>query len=100
LFDEVEVSPRVRVRHPELTDADISSAWKNAPIVIERGGTPLPDVVLVAVGADSNNRLIEMVGAVKENGVIHIFHAMAPPSHKTLRELGLIDQRRAYGHKN
>jgi len=31
-----------------------------------------------------------MVGAVKDNGVVHIFHAMTPPSQKTLQEIGLI----------
>jgi hypothetical protein len=91
LFDEVEIAPRVSARHPELTSADISSAWKNARFIIERSGIPLPDVILVAVGTDSNNRLIEMVGAIKEHGVIYIFHAMTPPSRKTLHELGLIE---------
>jgi hypothetical protein len=100
LFDEIEIAPRVGVRHPELTNADISSAWANALVVIERSGVSLPDAVLVAIGSDSNDRLIEMVGAVRENGTIYIFHAMTPPSHKTFQEVGLTDKRRAYEHNN
>jgi hypothetical protein len=100
LFDEIEIAPRVSARHPELKDTDIFSAWENALVVIERSGVPLPDVILVAIGTDSNDRLIEMVGAIKESGVIHIFHAMTPPSRKTLQEVGLTGKRRAYEHNN
>jgi hypothetical protein len=33
---------------------------------------------------------IEIVGAVQDSGVVFIFHAMTPPSQKTLRGIGLI----------
>ena len=90
MFEEIEIDSRVNKRHPELLKSDVSSAWQNAMIVIERSGGSLPNAILVAVGADSKNRLIEMVGAVKDDGVEHIFHAMTPPSQKTLQEIGLI----------
>jgi hypothetical protein len=89
LFDAVIVDPRINVRHPEILEADVLSAWHNAMIIIERVGIPLPDVVLVAVGSDANGRLIEMVGAVLTDGTVHVFHAMTPPSKKTLQEIGI-----------
>ncbi len=58
--------------------------------MIERSGISLPDVVLVAVGFDTNGRVLEMVGVAEETGAIRIFHAMTPPSKKTLREAGLV----------
>jgi len=50
---------------------------------------PLPDTILVAVGFDTNGRLIEIVGSVMENGTVRLFHAMTPPSKKTLQEVGI-----------
>ena len=93
MFEEIEIDPRVSNRHPGLSESDISGAWRNAITVIERSGTSLPDVILVAVGADSNGRLLELVGAMTDGGVVHIFHAMTPPSKKTLQETGLIGRR-------
>jgi len=89
MCSNAEVDPRIHERHPELLDSDILSAWKNAFVIIERSGVTLPDTILVAVGSDSNNRLIEMVGALTENDKVHLFHAMTPPSAKTLAEVGI-----------
>jgi hypothetical protein len=89
MIDDIEVDSRISERHPEISEADVVSAWCNALIIIERVGAPLPDVILVAVGSDSNGRLMEMVGAVMEDGRVHVFHAMTPPSRKTYREVGI-----------
>ena len=89
MFDKVEVHGRVQARHPELKAQDVESAWRNASVVVERVTDSFPDVVLVAVGSDSRNRLIEMVATVKDDGTALIFHAMTPPSAKTLQETGL-----------
>jgi hypothetical protein len=89
LFETIEVNPRISEKHPEILEVDVLSAWRNALIIIERAGIPLPDVVLVAVGSDANGRLIEMVGAVLGDGTVHVFHAMTPPSKKTLQEIGI-----------
>ena len=89
MFDEIEVNPRVSLRHPEISDEDVRSAWENALVVIERTTDAFPDVVLVAVGCDARGRMVEMVGTVLENGGVHVFHAMTPPSNKTYRETGL-----------
>ncbi|MCL2757474.1 MAG: hypothetical protein FWD43_05295 [Coriobacteriia bacterium] len=88
MFDVIDVNPRISKRHPEILETDILSAWKNAFVIVERSGAPLPDAVLVALGSDTKGRLIEMVGSVTRSGTVHIFHAMTPPSKKTLEEVG------------
>ena len=82
----VYVHPRVVKRHPELTEEDVLSAWNNAFTMAIRS-TSTGDRY-VAAGADAHGRLIEMV-AVKEADDFLIFHAMTPPSKRTLIELEL-----------
>lgn len=89
MFEKVDVHWRVQARHPELDPDDVKSAWRNATAIVERVTDSFPDVVLVAIGSDSHNRLLEMVAAVQVDGSICIFHAMTPPSTKTLKETGL-----------
>jgi hypothetical protein len=89
MFDEVEVDSRIARRHPELSAADVLHAWRSSIVLVERISAMLPDAILVAVGFDAKGRQIEMVGAVKSTGAVHIFHAMTPPSKKTKRETGL-----------
>lgn len=86
----VYVHRRVSQRHPELIDADVHSAWESkiswaVRLTSERNH-------IVAVGFDSNGRLIEMV-AVSNGEDYLIFHAMTPPSKKTLTELGLLGRK-------
>jgi hypothetical protein len=87
-MDEVIAHPRAHERHPNLQNADVLSAWDNR-IVVRRRYANASDR-LVSIGSDSNGRLIEMVASQIPNGTWVIFHAMTPPSHKTLKELGLI----------
>lgn len=79
------VHKRVFARHPELTKSDILSAWRNA-IALVRRETSEADFY-VAVGFDTNSRPIEMVAAKEDDGSLLIFHAITPPTKKTLREL-------------
>lgn len=82
----VYVHPRVFKRHPDIEEADVLSAWANA---IELACRESEDGVrFVAVGCDSKGRLIEMV-AIRNDFDYLIFHAMTPPSGKTLYELRL-----------
>lgn len=83
----IEVHPRVMERHPELTMEDVRSAWQNAMVHMRRLGDD--PIRYVAVGSDSNGRLIEMVAQIAGSGTLIIFHAMTPPSTKTLNELGI-----------
>lgn len=87
-MDQVIVHPRVSERHPELASEDVISAWNNAMVTCSR----LDDAGdrLVALGADPNGRLVEMVANQLPNGTWVIFHAMTPPSHNTLVELNMI----------
>jgi len=87
VFNDTEVNPRISERHPELTEADVCSAWCNAVVIVERRGAPLPDAMLVALGFDSNDRLVEVVDSVMESGRVHVFHAMTPPLKRTLMEI-------------
>ena len=84
-MENARVHERVVARHPELTETDVLSAWRNA-IALVRRETSEADFY-VAVGFDTNGRPIEMVAAKDDDGSLLIFHAMIPPTKKTLREL-------------
>jgi hypothetical protein len=47
----------------------------------------------VAVGFDGKGRLLEMVAVLGPDGIWLVYHAMTSPSKKTLKELGLKDER-------
>lgn len=76
---------RITQRHPELTEDDVLSAWRNA-IALVRRETDEKNFY-VAVGFDTKGRAIEIVAARDEDGALVIFHAMTPPTKKTLSEL-------------
>jgi hypothetical protein len=86
------VHPRVHERHPEILDADALSAWKNCIRSVPRVDKS-PNEHL-AVGADGNGRLMELVATRMADGFFVIFHAATPPTKKFLAELGLIERRR------
>ena len=88
MFDKVTIDERIARRHPELSEDDVKSAWNNAIQYAERTTDDLDAPLLVAVGSDSRDRLLELVAVAGEES-IHIFHAMTPPSKKTLEELGV-----------
>jgi len=87
-MDIIIVDARIQDRHPEITDEDVLTAWKNAINVVQRV-TSEKDFT-VAVGADIKGRLLELVATEDSGHTVRIFHAMTPPSEKTLKELGLI----------
>lgn len=84
---DVRVHPRVMWRHPELAEEDVLSAWRNA-FAFSRREIPSDDQY-AAVGVDANGRFIECVATRYTDGTFLIFHAMTPPSRKTLVEVGL-----------
>lgn len=84
----LEVSGRIAARHPEIAPADVAHAWGNRIATGIRSQGIAPQ--LVAVGFDASGRMLEMVGVEKQDGTVLIFHAMTPPSKKTLREVSLI----------
>lgn len=76
----IAIHPRIRQRHPEISDDDVLSAWGHAIVLVRREAEEKD--FNVAVGSDAYGRLIEAVAALA-------FHPMTPPSRKTLAELGL-----------
>ena len=79
------IHPRVFVRHPELTDEDVRVAWENSVDKTLRVDSPnFPEYV--CTGYDGKGRHVEMVGAMTREGWL-VYHAMTPPSKKTLKEI-------------
>lgn len=89
-MEDIVIDRHMRNRHPEIEDDDVRSAWKNTISVVCRE-TSEKDFY-VSVGVDSKGRLLELVATKDSSGAFHIFHAMTPPSDKTLREVGLMRQ--------
>lgn len=77
-----KVHPRIHGRHPEISDADIVTAWENFAVAATRDIAERE----VRTGFDSRGREIEMVG-VRVKGEWLVFHGMTPPSKKTRREI-------------
>ena len=81
----VIVHPRIMERHPAISEEDVLFAWQHAAQTALRTESPnFPEVL--SVGCDSRGRLLEMVGTLIVDGWL-IYHAMTPPSKKTLTEL-------------
>lgn len=87
-MDSIIVDKRVHERHPDISDEDALSAWKNAISMVRRD-TSEKDFY-VAVGADMKGRLLELVATESAGGNLLVFHAMTPPSIKTLKEVGIV----------
>ena len=79
------VHPRIVKRHPEVSEEDVRFAWEHAADRALRVDSPnFPEYL--CVGFDARGRSLEMVGAQTADGWL-IYHAMTPPSKKTLSEL-------------
>ena len=77
--------PRIVLRHPELSEDDVKHAWENAIESALRIDSPnFPEYI--RIGLDEKGRLIEVVGTQAEDGWL-IYHAMTPPSKKTMSEI-------------
>lgn len=86
-MEQVLVHERVVTRHPEVTEADVQQAWRNAFALLERVGGPYG--TLIALGADGSGRVLEMIGTRTTDGSIMIYHALTPPTRAFLNEMGL-----------
>lgn len=80
-------TPRVMLRHPELSEKDVLHAWEHAIASLSRVSKN-PDEY-VSLGFDGRGRLLEVVGVRGDGGNWLLYHAMTPPSDKTYREFGL-----------
>ena len=82
------IHPRIHERHPEIDESDVSTAWNGALISARRLDRDQDE--WIAVGLDSNGRVLEMVAVRNSEGQWLIYHAMTPPSKETLHELNII----------
>ena len=85
--EPVRVHPRVFERHPDLTAEEVFSAWEGTMRCVEGARSAFDETV--AVGISSGGRILEMVGVFQQDGSWLIYHAMCPPTARTLREVGL-----------
>jgi hypothetical protein len=86
-MDRITVHSRVQARHPDISEQDVVAAWSSSIARARRERSERD--LYVAIGFDTNGRLLEMVAAEK-NGDYLIFHTKTPPTKKTLTELGLL----------
>ena len=84
----MRVHPRVHERHPEISDEDVRHAWEAYELRATRDRADRE----MRVGFDLRGRALEMVG-VLQGGDWLVFHAMTPPSKKTLRETRMARRR-------
>lgn len=84
----VHVHDRVIERHPELSKADVETAWANRLRCQKRVGPWPPQYV--AIGFDGNGRLVEMVAVyAPATDETLIFHAKTPATKRMMCELGI-----------
>ena len=86
-MEEIIVHPRIHERHPEISEQDVLDAWngciRSVPRLAENTGE------VVVLGCDAKGRLVEMVAKRLDASSWLVFHALTPPTKKTLVELGL-----------
>jgi hypothetical protein len=85
--DKVFIHRRVSQRHFGLSEQDVLDAWINC--IRSRPRIDKNPDEYIAVGLDRKGRAIEMTAKRSLDGDWLIYHAMTPPSKKTLRELEL-----------
>lgn len=86
-MQNVIVHPRIHKRHPEITEEDVQDAWIGCIRSVSRLAENTGEVVLL--GCDAKGRLMEMVAKRLDTESWLVFHALTPPTKKTLVELGL-----------
>lgn len=83
---KLKAHQRITLRHPEIATHDVETVWRNA--VTMRLRTMEPPAHIIAAGADSKGRLIEMIGVELDNGQVLVYHAQKLTA-KMQAELGL-----------
>ena len=76
------IHSRVMRRHSNLRECEVAFAWEGYLCSAIR----IPGEREVRLGFDQHGRLIEMVGVHTNDGWL-VFHAMTPPSNKTIEEM-------------
>lgn len=84
------VHPRVHERHPDVDEDDVLAAWDNVLLSAPRDDG---SGSWVSIGMDGRGRLLEMVSVHNDVGQWLVYHAMTPPTKKTMKELGATRRR-------
>ena len=84
----VMVHKRVHERHPELTEEDVLTAYRNSLRYAQRSDKD--DSEYAGIGTDGRGRLVEYVAVVMPEGELLIYHAQTPPGKAMLEELGFV----------
>ena len=87
-METVLVHPRIRERHPDISEQDVLDAWNACLRAVPRFNRSSNEYV--AVGCDAKGRLVEMVAERLGVDTWLVFHALTLPTRKTLLELGMI----------
>lgn len=84
-MEEIIVHPRVLARHPQLSEEDVRTAWRNAHYEALRPESPnFPEFLWI--GIDGKDREVEMVGVPTDGGYL-IYHANTPVSKRVRDEI-------------
>ena len=79
----VRIHQRVHERHPELDDGDVEAAWESYCFAAVRiPGSARCERATTCMAGTSR-----WLGSVLADGAWLVYHAMTPPSKKTLREI-------------
>ena len=84
----IQVLGRVTERHPELSEADVVTAFRCIMIDSER-----PNGAWMAVGLDARGRNVELLYRIVGGDVL-IYHAFTPPTKKFRHEIDQLRRRR------
>ena len=81
----LEIHPRIFLRHPQLNEEDIRTAWRNSYYEALRADSQnYPEYL--GIGVDSKGRDVEMVGTLTDDGWL-IYHANTPLSRRVRLEV-------------
>ncbi len=84
----IQVLDRVTVRHPELSEEDVVTAFRSVMVDAERASG-----AWMAIGLDGRGRNVEMLYKVVR-GTVMIYHAFTPPTKKFRREIERLRRQR------
>lgn len=81
----LEIHPRIFLRHPQLNEEDIRTAWRNSYYEALRADSQnYPEYLWI--GVDSKGRDVEMVGTLTDDGWLS-YHANTPLSRRVRLEV-------------
>ncbi|MCL2526335.1 MAG: hypothetical protein FWE46_04715 [Coriobacteriia bacterium] len=74
IFSEIRVHPRIARKHPEISNQDVEAVIRS-PIAMRRRNFELPSHFVLA-GVDTRGRLLQVVGALQEDGTFLAYHSL------------------------